>query len=177
MDTVIRLCSYFQLLKIKDSQSEWISKLQYYFDRYEGRLGRVYGLSQKEVAVYMFMFTQTLFFKKSKFVSNQISTELNRVLNEFIPNKDNSRYNPRDVMSYLFRLEDLGFVGKSPNEDKNSNGGAPGKFIFYTKKIVELDSFTQDRLDYTRGEMLNVLQDLEQVEDAVNSGAKKIGDT
>lgn len=125
----------------------------------------------------MYMFTQTLFFQNSNFIANQISTELNKVHNEFVPNESNSRYNPRDVMASLDRLESLGFIGKISNNDKETNGGAPGKFIFSTKKIVELDKFTQDRLDNTRDEMLNVLQDLEQVEDAVDWGAKKIGNS
>lgn len=120
----------------------------------------------------MYMFTQTLFFKNLNFIPNQISTELNKVNDEFIPNESNSRYNPRDVKSSLDKLESLGFVGKIPNNDKETNGGAPGKFIYSTKKIVELDKFTQDRLDRTRDEMLNVLQDLEQVQDAVDWGAK-----
>ncbi len=168
---VIRLCSCYHLLELKDSLPEWISKLQYYCDRYAGKLERLYGLSEKDVAVYMYMFTQTLFFKNSNFIPNQISSELNKVNNEFVPNESNSRYNPRDVKSSLDRLESLGFVGKVPNFVRDANGGAPGKFIYSTKKIVELDEFTQDRLDRTRGEMLNLLQDLEQVQDAVDWGA------
>ena len=155
------------LIRRENLQPDWITKFHYYYDHYVGKLTRLYGLSERDVGVYMFMFTQNLFFKKSNFVPYKISSELNKIHNEYIPNQFKSKYIPRDVKESLDRLEGLGFVKKFPNNIKQTSGGAPGKFLYSSTRISELDQFTQLRLDKIREEMLNVLQDLIQVEDAV----------
>ncbi len=150
-----------------------ISKFQYYYDHYCGPLTRLFGLSEKDVGVYIFMFTQNLFFNESDFVPYHISTELNKILNEYIPNKLKSRYNPRDVKESLDRLESLGFAKQFPNKNKKSRGGKPGKSLYSPSKIVELHQYTETRLNDTQKEIFDLLLDLDQVEDAVGYKGKK----
>jgi len=76
---------------------DWVSKFQYYYDQYAGGFTRLFGLSEKDVGVYIFLFTQNLFFEKSEFVSYQIVSQLNKIHNEYTPNEFKPKYNPRDA--------------------------------------------------------------------------------
>ena len=127
----------------------------------------MFGLSEKDVGVYIFMFTQNLFFDESDFVPYHISSELNKIHNEFIPNKLKSRYNPRDVRESLDRLVSLGFAEQIPNTNKKSRGGKPGDYLYSPSKIVELHQHTEFRLDNTQKEIYALLLDLEAIEDAI----------
>ena len=157
----------------KNIRPDWISKFQYYYDQYAGKLTRLFGLSEKDAGVYIFMFTQNLFFDKTEFIPYQISSELNKMHNEYIPNQLKPKYNPRDVKESIDMLVSLGFAKEIPNKAKKSRGGNAGKFLYSPSKIVELNQFTDARLDSIQKEIFDLLLDLDQVEDAVGYKGKK----
>ncbi len=146
----------------------WVTKFQSYFDHYFGRFNRLCGLSDKDVSVYILLITQKFFFKKEHFTNYEIVTKLNQIHNEYIPNELNSKPTTRSVKESLDRLMTLGFVKKFKNEQKKKTGGNPGKNLYSTCKISDLEQFTQNRLDDVRNQMMGTLQELYQVEEAIN---------
>jgi len=108
------------------------------------------------------------FYKKEYFTSYEILTELNKIHNEYIPNHLNSKPTTRSVKESLDRLLTLGFVNKSTNTQKKKTGGNPGKNLFNACKISDLEEFTRSRLDDIRNQLMNTLEELYQVEEAIN---------
>jgi len=146
----------------------WATKFQKYFDHYSGRLNRLCGLSDKDVSVYILLITQKFFFKKEHFSNYEIVTKLNQIHNEYIPNELNSKPTTRSVKESLDRLITLGYVKKSKNKQKMKARGNPGKNLYSPCKISDLEQFTRNRLDDIRNQMMSTLQELYQVEEAIN---------
>lgn len=152
----------------KDIQNipEWVSRFHRFFDLYCGKLIRTYGLSDKDVGVYIFLWTQKLYCKESSFTRYQIQTKLNQIKDNYF-NYIESTFNPRSIKESIENLEKLGFVS-SKSSVNNKNGGNPGKFLYFAQKITDLEQFTRERIDKKTSEILSVLQEFYQVEESIN---------
>lgn len=145
---------------------EWISRFHRFFDLYCGKLIHTYGLSDKDIGVYLFLWTQKLYCKQSSFTRYGIQTRLNQIKDNYFDDV-NSTFNPRSVKESLENLEKLGFVS-SISSINNKNGGNPGKFLYFAQKITDLEQFTRERIDKKTSKIFLILQEFYQIEESMN---------
>ena len=153
---------------VKDMQQipEWISRFHRFFDLYCGKLNRSYGLSDKDIGVYIFLWTQKLYSEESSFTRYQIQTRLNLIKDNYFDDVESS-FNPRSVKESTEKLEKLGFV-TSVSSKGNKNGGNPGIHLYLAQKITDLEQFTREKIERKTNEMLAILQEFYQVEESIN---------
>ncbi|MGH2612265.1 MAG: hypothetical protein ACRDFB_04365 [Rhabdochlamydiaceae bacterium] len=144
---------------------DWRSKFQRNYDIYGGRLARLFNLSDKDVAVYIFLLTRKWYTKDDRFSKNGITNELNAIPSDFVPNEFKRNYDAKTVEKSLIRLENYGFVQKCKNQvEKKPNHRNPD-YVYETITISDLRTKIIERVKQTQIDMLGMFREMENTEE------------
>lgn len=153
-------------MKEKPTQPDWIQKFQNHYRRYSGVLTLDFGLTVKDVGLYILLISQKWHFGKRQFSPYEIYRKLNTLPSDYSMKKFHSNFKEKSVLESLNKLESLGFLKKCKNPNRKSSGGRPAKDLYEANTIASLKNITQKRLDDTRSEMLNVIGELLNIEES-----------
>ena len=151
----------------------WITKFLKYTESLGGSLITRYGFTDKDVGVYIFLFTRKLFSGQSRFNSYKIGQELNRISAEHMLEDDRINYGEKAVSESLSKLEVMGFIRKCNEIDRTNLKGAPPVAEYEAKNIPDVAEHMRKRLDENRSKKLDLLTDLGDIEENVGLNNKR----
>ncbi len=124
-----------QTLKLEQTNPTWVERFRILWDTNGPDLNKI-GLTNTDVGVYIFLYTQKWFGEKSCFSSPEISNKLNGYTGIF-PEEFRTSFSPAFVNSSLEKLVFLGFVISRSNTKKESSGGRPANNLYESNKVSE----------------------------------------
>lgn len=157
----------------KNQAPLWVTKFLRYTENLGGSLHTRYGFSEKEIGVYLFLFTRKLFSNESRFNSYAIGKELNKISDEYMDEDYRINYREKAVSESLNKLESKGFVTKCNNVDISKLKGRKPIAEYETKNIHDVTEYIRKKLDEKRDQKLDLLATLEDIEENVGLGNNK----
>lgn len=152
-------------MKITDHTIDWQKKYRTYLGLYGGRLSELFGLSNRDIAVYVFLLTKKWYSDNYKFSKNLISNELSGIPYYLLDKEEQIKHDPGKVEKSLIRLERRKFVSKCKNNPKKKEGHRNPDFIYEAKDLTEIIPNIEKDLEVRKKEMLNLLGEIGNVEE------------
>lgn len=132
-------------IKLEQTNPTWVENFRVFCEQYGPSLNMI-GLTNTEVGVYIFLYTQKWFGDKSRFSAAEISNTL-KGFTGILPEKFRTSFSAAAVGSSLQKLVFLGFVKACPNDNKESSGGRPANFLYETNKVKETQERSESELN------------------------------
>ncbi len=124
-----------QLLNLEQTNPTWVERFRILYEDNGPELNKI-GLTNTDVGVYMFLYSQKWFGEKSLFSSPEISSKLNGFTG-ILPEEFRTSFSPASVYVSLEKLIHLGFVIACSNTKKESSGGRPANNLYESNKVSE----------------------------------------
>lgn len=144
---------------------DWRKKYQIYMRLYGGRLSELYGLTNRDVAVYVFLLTKKWYTNDYKFSKNLLSNELNGIPAYYLDKDDQIKHDPGKIEKSLIKLERHRFVSKCKNNPKKKAGHRNPDFIYEAQDLTETYPKIEQELESKKKDMLNLLGEIGNVEE------------
>jgi predicted transcriptional regulator len=144
---------------------DWQKKYQTYMRLYGGRLLDLYGLTNRDVAVYVFLLTKKWYTDDYKFSKNLLSNELNSIPTYYLENGNQIKHDPGKVEKSLIKLARHRFVSKCKNMPKKKAGHRNPEFIYEAQDLTVIYPEIEKELENKKKDMLNLLGEIGNVEE------------
>jgi len=122
----------------------WVENFRIFSEKYGSGLNMI-GLTNTDIGIYIFLYTQKWFGEKSRFSSIEISNKLNG-FSSILPEKFRTSFSSSSVSTSLQKLVYLGFIIACPNTKKESSGGRPANYLYETNKVTDTQQQAEQEL-------------------------------
>jgi len=140
-------------------------KYQTYMRLYGGRLSELYGFSNRDVAVYVFLLIRKWYTNNYKFSKNLISNELNAIPQYYLDSDEQIKHDPGKVEKSLIRLAKRRFVSKCKNDHEKKENHRPPNFLYEAEDLTKIQPKIEHDLEERKKDMLNLLGEIGNVEE------------
>ena len=147
------------------STPTWIQNYIVIYGKYGGGLSLM-GMNNRDIGVFVFLFTQRWFEKKSSFSTSEIVKTLIPI-SSMVPKEFRTTYSEKSVGNSLIKLATLGFVTRCKNNKKNSTGGRPAKILY---EIIQLSAIRENMdkvLDSYKRAIFHAISPFEAMEEGI----------
>jgi len=120
---------------MEQTNPTWFENFRIFSEKYGSGLNKI-NLTNTDIGVYIFLYTQKWFGEKSRFSSIEISNKLNG-FSSILPEKFRTSFSSASVGTSLQKLVYLGFIIACPNTKKESSGGRPANYLYETNKVTK----------------------------------------
>ena len=141
----------------------WIKRYWQIYGKYGGGLGLI-GMSDRDIGIFVFLFTQRYFEKNITFSAPQIVKQLSP-LSSASPEIFKTSYSEKSVGTSLKKLVTLGFVTECKNKRRNSVSGRPAKILYETVKLTTTKKNIIDIFDSYKQTILSSIMPFEAMEE------------
>lgn len=124
------------------------------------------GMNARDIGVFVFLFTQRWFEKKSAFSTPEIVKTLEPI-SSMLPKEFRTTYSEKSVGNSLKKLTILGFVTKCKNDKKNSSGGRPAEILYETVHLSAIKENVIQTLDSYKQGILHTILPFEAMEEGI----------
>lgn len=120
---------------MEQTNPTWVENFRIFSEKYGSGFNMI-GLTNTDIGVYIFLYTQKWFGEKSRFSAIEISNKLHG-FSSILPEKFRTSFSSASVGTSLQKLVYLGFIIACPNTKKESSGGRPANYLYETNKVIK----------------------------------------
>ena len=120
---------------MEQTNPTWVENFRIFSEKYGSGFNMI-GLTNTDIGVYIFLYTQKWFGEKPRFSAIEISNKLHG-FSSILPEKFRTSFSSASVGTSLQKLVYLGFIIACPNTKKESSGGRPANYLYETNKVIK----------------------------------------